>query len=153
MGSSSAERRGTGSGSDPLAPVPEHFLSDIAAGCGCHVRRLGSRVVVLHGAPPFCGGVGRGSARVNIRHVGEPVIVRARAAHGDFLATVIPVDDVSRLHEEFRVSARLYQALSREPWGARTFIVAEPDENLLLFPGPCVATARTTAAACGCPRR
>jgi uncharacterized glyoxalase superfamily protein PhnB len=28
------------------------------------------------------------------------------------------------------------QALKREPWGAKTFIVKDPDGNLLLFAGP-----------------
>ncbi len=28
-----------------------------------------------------------------------------------------------------------HQALKKEPWGARTFIVSDPDENLILFAG------------------
>jgi uncharacterized glyoxalase superfamily protein PhnB len=28
------------------------------------------------------------------------------------------------------------QTLKQEPWGARTFIVRDPDGNLLLFAGP-----------------
>jgi hypothetical protein len=28
------------------------------------------------------------------------------------------------------------QPLQREPWGAKTFIVKDPDGNLLLFAGP-----------------
>jgi hypothetical protein len=28
------------------------------------------------------------------------------------------------------------QALKKEPWGARTFVVSDLDENLLLFAGP-----------------
>ena len=28
------------------------------------------------------------------------------------------------------------QTLEQEPWGARTFIVRDPDGNLLLFAGP-----------------
>jgi uncharacterized glyoxalase superfamily protein PhnB len=30
------------------------------------------------------------------------------------------------------------QALKKEPWGAKTFVVADPDENLILFAGPAV---------------
>ena len=29
-----------------------------------------------------------------------------------------------------------FQTLRREPWGAKTFIVKDPDGNLLLFAGP-----------------
>jgi hypothetical protein len=29
-----------------------------------------------------------------------------------------------------------FQSLKREPWGARDFIVRDPDGNLLLFAGP-----------------
>jgi uncharacterized glyoxalase superfamily protein PhnB len=29
-----------------------------------------------------------------------------------------------------------HQTLRREPWGAKTFIVKDPDGNLLLFAGP-----------------
>jgi uncharacterized glyoxalase superfamily protein PhnB len=29
-----------------------------------------------------------------------------------------------------------HQALTKEPWGAKTFIVSDPDENLILFAGP-----------------
>jgi hypothetical protein len=29
-----------------------------------------------------------------------------------------------------------FQTLKREPWGARNFILKDPDGNLLLFAGP-----------------
>ena len=32
--------------------------------------------------------------------------------------------------------ATLFQTLRKEPWGAETFIVKDPDGNLLLFAGP-----------------
>jgi len=31
---------------------------------------------------------------------------------------------------------RFHQELKTEPWGARTFIVKDPDGNLILFAGP-----------------
>jgi uncharacterized glyoxalase superfamily protein PhnB len=31
---------------------------------------------------------------------------------------------------------RFDQTLKKEPWGARTFIVEDPDGNLILFAGP-----------------
>lgn len=139
MGSSSSSSTGPHlrtPAPDLLAAVPQLFVSDIAAACDYYVRRLGFRVVFLHGDPPSYGEVRRGGACLNLRHVDEPVIDRARAAREDLLSAAIPVEDVSRLHEEFRASgARFHQALRREPWGAWTFIVADPDGNLLLFAG------------------
>ena len=29
-----------------------------------------------------------------------------------------------------------HQPLNTEPWGAGTFVVSDPDENLILFAGP-----------------
>ncbi|HEY4985896.1 MAG TPA: VOC family protein, partial [Bradyrhizobium sp.] len=37
---------------------------------------------------------------------------------------------------EFQAAgAEFFQPLKREPWGARDFIVRDPDGNLLLFAG------------------
>ncbi|MGB6746269.1 MAG: VOC family protein, partial [Terracidiphilus sp.] len=42
-----------------------------------------------------------------------------------------------RTHRAFRpAGVHFHQALKKEPWGARTFVVSDPDENLILFAGP-----------------
>jgi hypothetical protein len=54
----------------------------------------------------------------------------------DLLAASISVDDVQALHSEFQAAhIAFHQALRTEDWGARTFIVRDPDGNLLLFAG------------------
>jgi len=39
------------------------------------------------------------------------------------------------LHDQ-AAGVDFFQTLRQEPWGARTFIVRDPDGNLLLFAGP-----------------
>jgi uncharacterized glyoxalase superfamily protein PhnB len=52
------------------------------------------------------------------------------------LAASITLDDAKPLFLEFQVAgAPFHQALKTEPWGARMFIVRDPDGNLILFAG------------------
>ena len=52
------------------------------------------------------------------------------------LAATVTVDDVKRLFLEFQEEGiDFHQALRKEPWGARTFIIKDPDGNLVLFAG------------------
>lgn len=60
------------------------------------------------------------------------------SAHRDVLslkaAVPVEVDDVKTLYLELRErDAKLHQQLRQEPWGQRTFIVVDPDGNLLSF--------------------
>jgi uncharacterized glyoxalase superfamily protein PhnB len=46
-------------------------------------------------------------------------------------------EEIEQLYLEFRTAgADFFQPLRKEPWGAQTFIVRDPDGNLLLFAGP-----------------
>jgi uncharacterized glyoxalase superfamily protein PhnB len=46
------------------------------------------------------------------------------------------VDGVKPLFLEFQAAGvEFRQALKTEPWGARTFVVRDPDGNLVLFAG------------------
>ena len=45
--------------------------------------------------------------------------------------------EIEQLFREFQAAGvEFFQALRKEPWGASTFIVKDPDRNLLLFAGP-----------------
>ena len=45
--------------------------------------------------------------------------------------------EIKQLYLEFQAAGVTFaQTLKREPWGARDFIVRDPDGNLLLFAGP-----------------
>jgi uncharacterized glyoxalase superfamily protein PhnB len=51
--------------------------------------------------------------------------------------TVATAEEIKQLFLEFQTAGVIFfQTLRREPWGARNFIVKDPDGNLLLFAGP-----------------
>jgi uncharacterized glyoxalase superfamily protein PhnB len=84
--------------------------------------------------------VGRDRARLNLRCVEETVIdsaVRNREGLLSASMTVATADEIKLLFLEFQsAGVRFQQTLKREPWGARTFVIKDPDDNLLLFAGP-----------------
>jgi len=128
---------GTAAGRATLtAAEPQLFVADLAKSCDFFTGMLGFAVAFRYGDPPFYAQVHRDGARLNLRHVDTPVHDRARVKREDLLAAAITVDDVARLFAEFQAAGvAFHQALRTEPWGARTFIVADPDGNLLLFAG------------------
>lgn len=119
---------------------PELFVLDINATCRFFAEKLGFDVAFRYGDPPFYAQVTRDAARLNLRHVDRPVIDSALRKREDLLSAAITVDsasEIAALCEEFvRTGADFHQPLRREPWGAATFIVSDPDGNLLLFAGP-----------------
>ncbi|WP_274629124.1 VOC family protein [Arvimicrobium flavum] len=57
-----------------------------------------------------------------------------RSRREDLLSAAITLRDLDALFMEFRQAGVLFHQTPRtEPWGARTFIVIDPDENLILF--------------------
>ncbi len=54
----------------------------------------------------------------------------------DLLSSAITLDDAKPLFLEYQAAGVVFhQTLRTEPWGARTFIVRDPDGNLTLFAG------------------
>jgi uncharacterized glyoxalase superfamily protein PhnB len=63
--------------------------------------------------------------------------LRAREQLLSASLTVATPEEIKALFLEFQAAgATFFQTLKREPWGARDFIVKDPDGNLLLFAGP-----------------
>ena len=130
-----------GSASKPIltGATPQLFVADLRASCDFFTAKLGFAVDFLHGEPLFYGQVSRDGVQIALRHVDRPVrdkVTIAMAADIDMLAASISVDDVAALYNEFQsAGAAFHQALRSEPRGARTFIVKDPDGNLLLFAG------------------
>lgn len=119
-----------------LAAEPQLFVSDLTAALAYYQGRLGFVVAFVQGEPPFYAQVGRDGARLNLRQVDHPVVDPARRDEEQLLAATLTMDDAALLHEEYaRAGVELAQPLREEPWGARTFIVRDPDGNLLLFAG------------------
>ena len=101
-----------------------------------YTQGLGFREVFLYGEPPFYAQVVRDDARLNLRQVDTPVIDPVRQDTDQLLSASITVDRARPLFEEFvRAGIDVARPLRTEPWGACTFIVRDPDGNLLLFAG------------------
>jgi catechol 2,3-dioxygenase-like lactoylglutathione lyase family enzyme len=117
-----------------LAAEPQLFVADIAASCEFYTKKLGFTVAFTYGEPPFYGQVFRDGARLNLRHLDEPAF--RPELRGDLLSASITLDDAKPLLLEFQAAGVVFhQVLKTEPWGARTFIVCDPDGNLILFAG------------------
>ena len=122
------------------AAEPQLFVTDIKASCDFFTGKLGFAVVFSYGEPPFYAQVRRDGARLNLRCVERPVIdsgLRDREQLLSASLTVATADEIKALFLEFQnAGVTFFQSLKREPWGARDFIVRDPDGNLLLFAGP-----------------
>jgi catechol 2,3-dioxygenase-like lactoylglutathione lyase family enzyme len=116
------------------------FVADIKASCDFYTDKLGFTVAFVYGDPPYYGQVTRDHARLALRVVGEPVFVgdiREREHLLSASLTVATSDEINQLFLTYQAGGvRFHQTLKKEPWGARTFIVLDPDGNLILFAGP-----------------
>lgn len=108
--------------------------------CDFFISKLGFVVEFVYGDPPFYGMVKRDRARLCMRRVCEPVFVGDIRQREHLLSASITVDtaaEIKQLFLEFQATGvTLHQGLKKEPWGARNFIVLDPDGNLILFAGP-----------------
>jgi catechol 2,3-dioxygenase-like lactoylglutathione lyase family enzyme len=129
-------------GSKPtiVGAEPQLFVADIKRSCDFFCEKLGFSLQFSYGSPPFYAQVVRDAARLNLRHVEEAVIdsgIRDREGLLSAAVTVATADEIKLLFLEFQAAGvAFHQTLKRQPWGARTFVVQDPDENLLLFAGP-----------------
>ncbi len=124
-------------GSTLLAAEPQLFVVGMAASCAFYVGQLGFRVAFSYGDPPLYARVVRDGARLNLRQVDGPVFDAGfRARERDALSATITLDDATPMFLEYQsAGVTFHQTLRTEPWGARTFIVADPDGNLIAFAG------------------
>lgn len=119
-----------------LSAEPQLFVADIKVASEYFVAKLGFEIGFLYGEPPFYGQVRRDGAHLNLRCVDRPMFDNALREREDLLSASITVDDVKQLYLEFQAAGAVFhQPLRKEPWGVRTFIVKDPDGNLLLFAG------------------
>ena len=123
-----------------LCAEPQLLVTDIERSCEFFREKLGFSLVFSYGKPPYYAQVVRDAARLNLRSVERPVIestVRDREELLSVSMTVASADEIKLLFLEFQSSGvAFHQTLKKQPWGARNFIVKDPDGNLLLFAGP-----------------
>lgn len=122
------------------AAEPQLFVADIKVSCEFFTNKLGFVTAFTYGEPPFYAQVSRDGARINLRCVEQPVMdagLRDREQLLSASLTVARADEIKRLFLEFEAAGvTFFQTLRSERWGARGFILKDPDGNLLLFAGP-----------------
>ena len=123
-----------------VATAAELFVSDIKASCDFFTQKLGFAIVFVYGEPPFYAQVKRDRGLLNLKHMDSPVIDPALRDRESLLSADMALDTaeaIKQLFLEFQATGvTFFQTLRKEPWGAETFIVKDPDGNLLLFAGP-----------------
>jgi catechol 2,3-dioxygenase-like lactoylglutathione lyase family enzyme len=116
------------------------FVASVQNSSDFYTSKLGFAVAFAYGNPPFYGQVVRDSAKLNLRLVGEPVFagdIRKREGLLSASITVATTSELKQLFLDYQAAGvSFHQVLKREPWGARTFVISDPDENLILFAGP-----------------
>jgi uncharacterized glyoxalase superfamily protein PhnB len=119
---------------------PQLLVTDVEKSCEFYCDKLGFTLVFSYGKPPYYAQVARDGARLNLRSVDRPVTeptVRDREELLSVSMTVATADEIKLLFVEFQsAGAAFRQTLKKQPWGAKNFIVEDPDGNLLLFAGP-----------------
>ena len=116
------------------------FVANIQASCDFYTVKLGFTIDFVYGDPPFYAQVTRDNAHLSFRHMDEPVFagdIREREGLLSASITVATATEVSQLYSSYQAqNAPFHQTLKQEPWGATTFVVKDPDGNLILFAGP-----------------
>ncbi|RDJ27580.1 VOC family protein [Bosea caraganae] len=120
-----------------VAAEPQLFVSDLEAARAFYEGKLGFQLAFSYGEPAFYAQMVRDGARLNLRRVQGPVFDASfRAREPDALSATLTLDDAKPLFLELQAAGvTFHQTLRTEPWGARTFIVQDPDGNLILFAG------------------
>jgi uncharacterized glyoxalase superfamily protein PhnB len=119
---------------------PQLLVSDIKRSCEFFAKKLGFSLTFSYGDPPYYAQMGRDAARLNLRCVEGRVIESAARDRDELLSVSMAVataDEIKLLFLEFQSAGVAFQqTLKKQPWGAKNFIVKDPDGNLLLFAGP-----------------
>jgi uncharacterized glyoxalase superfamily protein PhnB len=119
---------------------PQLFVTDLKQSCEFFLEKLGFSLVFSYGSPPYYAQVRRDAAHLNLRCV-EPAkaesVVRDREQLLSASMIVATAEEIKLLFLEFQsAGVNFQQKLKKQPWGARNFVVKDPDGNLLLFAGP-----------------
>ena len=123
-----------------VSNVSQLYVADVKASCAFFTDKLGFTVAFTYGEPPFYGQVKRDGVALNLRLICEPVFAGDIREREQLLAASMTVGSAAGIKQLFlayqEAGVDFFQPLKQEPWGARTFIVRDPDGNLLLFAGP-----------------
>jgi uncharacterized glyoxalase superfamily protein PhnB len=134
------KRKASPSKATIVGAEPQLFVTDIEKSCEFFREKLGFSIVFSYGKPLFYAQVSRDAARINLRCV-DRALIESRVRDGEELLsasmTVATADEIKLLFLELKsAGVAFHQTLKKQPWGAKNFIVKDPDGNLLLFAGP-----------------
>lgn len=119
---------------------PQLLVADIDRSCEFFCKKLGFSLVFSYGRPAYYAQVARDAAHLNLRSVEPSMIDPLARSREELLSasiTVATAPEIKMLFLEFQsAGVPFHQKLKSQPWGARNFIVKDPDGNLLLFAGP-----------------
>jgi uncharacterized glyoxalase superfamily protein PhnB len=144
IGLSIAPMKAKKSTTSPKATIvsaePQLLVTDITRSWEFFREKLGFKLVFSYGKPPYYAQVARDAARLNLRCVAQSLIEPAVRDREELLSasmTVATAEEIKLLFLEFQSAGVVFQqTLKKQPWGAKNFIVKDPDGNLLLFAGP-----------------
>lgn len=123
------------SGAEPVL-----YVADFSIALAFYTQKLGFAVDFVYGEPPFFGVVMRDAARLCLRQVAGPVFAGDIRAREELLSASITLDTAAALKRLFldyqAAGVPFHLPLKTQPWGARNFILRDPDGNLILFASP-----------------
>lgn len=123
------------SGAEPVL-----YVTDFSASLAFFIEKLGFSVDFSYGEPPFYGVVARDDARLCLRLVEEPVFVGDIRRRAELLSASVTLDSAAEIKKLFldyqAAGVDFHLPLKTQPWGARNFILLDPDGNLILFAAP-----------------
>jgi len=124
-----------------LTSVAAHlYVRDLSASTDFFTTKLGFAIDFVYGDPPFYGQVSRDNARLALRSMDESFFAEDVRQREDLLSasiTLASADEIEQLFAAYEAAdVPFAQTLRIEPWQAKTFIVKDPDGNLILFAGP-----------------
>ena len=122
------------------AAEPCLFVTDMGRSLAFFTGKLGFETAFTYGEPAFYAQVKRDRGAINLRHVDRSPFVDGVREREELLGASLTVGGATEIKQLFlqyqAAGVEFFRPLKQEPWGARTFIVRDPDGNLLLFAGP-----------------
>lgn len=120
--------------------IAQLYVRDLAVSTKFFTNLLGFTLDFVYGDPPFYGQVSRDHAKLALRFVEDAVFVEGIREKEDLLSASITLGSAEEIKQLFlawqTAGVPFHQSLRNEPWQAKTFIVKDPDGNLILFAAP-----------------
>jgi uncharacterized glyoxalase superfamily protein PhnB len=112
------------------------LVSDIDRTCTYFEDKLDFAIAFTYGEPPFYAVLERDDVHIALRQVDQYILDQRalRRREEELLSANVNVTNGKALYREFvEAGATLFQRLRVEPWGRKSFIVEDPDGNLIAF--------------------